>query len=453
MKTTFITTLFIAIWTAHAAEPKVGLNAAPFTTHSLQQVLHNTRDLGLKSLVAHDQLRISPDEQAPRLSTALDKAQRQAVKAALKKADVTLAAGQFPAPADAQGWTRLAQLAVDLTMPCVISTPATTDLATAADIFAARKITLALPCTALPVTTSNLDALTAAVAALPASVGLCLDLVACRQAGLDPAMVLATLDRRVVVICLNDADMATGKGLPLASTDDRSAQRLFQTIRQLNWSGLLSITHDQPDYSAIRQSVLFTVLCLKTPADHIAALRAPIMTTTIADTWARLDTQNPGHWPRPKVVNTSMYRNAIANDNAAITASSPGFNDRESPAKACDQDAKTKYCTPHPTPWLQLQFTQALPAPICAYAITSANDSPSRDPRQWQLLASSDGETWATIDSQRDVAWLGRHEKALFVLKKPSAGPYFRLQIDANSGDKSFQIAELELFIPTTSAP
>ncbi|MDD4540218.1 MAG: discoidin domain-containing protein, partial [Lentisphaeria bacterium] len=443
MKTTLITALLVAMFAVHAAEPTVSLDAAPFTTHSLPQVLQTTRDLGLSALVAHDQLRISPENQAPRFTPALDKAQRQALKAALKAAGVVLAAGQFTAPADAQGWAELAQFAADLGIPRVISTPAAANVATAAAACAARKITLVLPYTTLPAAATGLDALATAVAALPAGVGMCLDLVACRQAGLDPAIVLATLGRRVVVIRLNDADTASGKGLPLAGTDDSSVQRLFQSMRLQNWSGLLSITHDQPDYSAIRQSVLFANLCLKTPADQIAGLRAPIMTTDIADTWALLDTQNPGHWPKPKVVDTSMYRNAITGDNAVATAASPGFNDRESPAKAFDQDAKTKYCTPSPTPWLQLQFTQALPAPVAAYAITSANDAPSRDPRQWQLLASSDGDAWTTIDSQRDVAWFGRHEKALFVLKKPAAGPFFRLLIEANSGDKSFQIAEL----------
>ncbi len=452
MKTTLITALLVTLCAAHAAEPTVSLDAAPFATHSLQQVLQNTRDLGLSAMVAHDQLRISPDDQAALLTPALDSTQRQAVKAALKTAGVTLAAGQFLAPADAQGWAALAQFAADLDMPCVITTPAATDIAAAAAACAARKIALALPCPALPAAATGLDALAATVAALPAGVGICLDLVACRQAGLDPALVLATLGRRIVVIRLNDADLVSGKGLPLASTNDGSVQRLFQTMRRQNWSGLLSITHDQPDYSAIRQSVLFATLCLKTPADHIAALRTPIMTTTIADTWARLDSQTPGHWPKPTVVNTAMYRNAIAGDKAVATASSPGFNDRESVAKAFDQDANSKYCTPSPTPWLQLQFTQAPPAPIHAYAITSANDAPGRDPRQWQLLASSDGVAWTTIDSQKDVVWFGRQEKALFALKKPAAGPFFRLQIEANSGDKSFQIAELELFIPAESA-
>lgn len=451
MKTTLITALLVTLLAVHAAEPTVGLDAAPFTTHSLQEVLQSASDLGLKTIVAHGQLRISREEQAARLTPALNQAQRQAVKASLKAVGVTLAAGQFAAPADAHGWAELARFAAELGMRHVISTPAAADLATAADACAARKITLVLPCPALPGASNKLDSLTAAVAALPSAVGICLDLVACRQAGLDPALVLATLGHHIAIIRLNDADLAGGKGLPLASGDDSSVQRLFQTMRRLDWSGLLSFTHDRPDYGAIRQSVLFTNLCLKTPADKITGLRPPIMTTHIADTWALLDSQNPGHWPKPKVVDTSMYRNAISGDKVIITASSPGFNDREGPAMAFDQDTKTKYCTPPPTPWLQAQFTQALSTPIRAYAITTANDAPGRDPGQWQLLSSADGESWTVIDRQENVAWFGRFEKALFELKEPAAGPFFRLQIEANSGDKSFQIAELELFIPADS--
>ena len=132
MKTTLITALFVAMFAVHAAEPTVSLDAAPFTTHSLQQVLQTTRDLGLSAMVAHDQLRVSPDDQAALLTPALDSAQRQAVKAALKTAGVTIAAGQFTAPADAQGWADLAQFAGDLGILHIISTPTATAIATAA---------------------------------------------------------------------------------------------------------------------------------------------------------------------------------------------------------------------------------------------------------------------------------------------------------------------------------
>jgi hypothetical protein len=37
---------------------------------------------------------------------------------------------------------------------------------------------------------------------------------------------------------------------------------------------------------------------------------------------------------------------------------------------------------------------------IKRFAITSANDAPARDPKNWEFQGSNDGATWTTLDSR-----------------------------------------------------
>ena len=87
---------------------------------------------------------------------------------------------------------------------------------------------------------------------------------------------------------------------------------------------------------------------------------------------------------------------------------------------------------------------------LTGYALTSADDMPGRDPRDWRLLGSRDGEkTWDVLDSRLNEVFGGRFEKRTFTLTTPAAYPIYRLQIDAvaDPGGQltdSIHIAEIE---------
>ncbi len=156
----------------------------------------------------------------------------------------------------------------------------------------------------------------------------------------------------------------------------------------------------------------------------------------------------------------------------------------ESTDMAFDGDAKTKWLsfTP-PAPgkpnWIQWQYLpkeEGLPvinlrrldrlanntenkAPIdyeakkqtralTGYALTSANDAPERDPRDWRLLGSRDnGKTWDTLDARSKESFAKRLQKRTFTLAKTAAYPLYRLEIDsvASPDDaNSVQLAGLE---------
>ena len=87
----------------------------------------------------------------------------------------------------------------------------------------------------------------------------------------------------------------------------------------------------------------------------------------------------------------------ITDQVSAVTASAenpPG----ETAVKAADGDPNTKWLAFATTGWVAYAFDA--PQTVKRYALTSANDSPERDPADWTLQGSDDGTTWTTLDSQ-----------------------------------------------------
>ena len=105
----------------------------------------------------------------------------------------------------------------------------------------------------------------------------------------------------------------------------------------------------------------------------------------------------------------------------------------EKPAKAFDGNKGSKWLAFTPTAWLQVEAPAAVkPA---AYALTSANDEPPRDPKSWKLLGSDDGQTFVELDARADQVFAGRFRQLTFKLDLARAYRYFRLQVVANNGD------------------
>lgn len=93
--------------------------------------------------------------------------------------------------------------------------------------------------------------------------------------------------------------------------------------------------------------------------------------------------------------------------------------------------------------WMQLQY--ATPQYSGAYTLTSANDSPGRDPKSWQLLGSDDGISWTVLDQQTNQSFANRYQTNKYVFPNTTAYSYYRLNILANNGDGLFQCAEWRL--------
>jgi hypothetical protein len=80
----------------------------------------------------------------------------------------------------------------------------------------------------------------------------------------------------------------------------------------------------------------------------------------------------------------------------------------ETAAQAVDGNVNTKWLVFAPTGWLQVRLDE--PVAVVDYALTSANDAPERDPRDWTLQGSQDGQSWTILDTQTDQLFDSRFQ-------------------------------------------
>lgn len=97
---------------------------------------------------------------------------------------------------------------------------------------------------------------------------------------------------------------------------------------------------------------------------------------------------------------------------------------------------------------LQLTVEFDLPHLITHFTISSANDVPARDPLDWQILGSNDGENFTPIFTQSDdeALWTDRLQVIRINLPAPSP-PYKFIRYEVTrTGNANHQMGELEYF-------
>ena len=135
----------------------------------------------------------------------------------------------------------------------------------------------------------------------------------------------------------------------------------------------------------------------------------------------------------------------VVSDQYATTAGP------ESVAKVVDDDPATKYLTRNPTTWIQ--FQTAFQAVVTRYSLTSGNDAPTRDPRDWIFQGSTDGMTWTTLDAQSGQLFAARGLEKEYAVANGTPYPYYRLTVTANNGNTLFQLAEWKLWATILGGP
>jgi predicted alpha-1,2-mannosidase len=123
----------------------------------------------------------------------------------------------------------------------------------------------------------------------------------------------------------------------------------------------------------------------------------------------------------------------------------------ETKEKAVDGNLQTKWLTFNPTGWLQVKLSKA--EKVVDYALTSANDSPGRDPQDWTLQGSNDGSNWTTLDTQTGQSFSDRFQTKEYAIGNDTAYLYYRLNVTRNHGDDIVQLAELQLSTNPTPPP
>lgn len=115
----------------------------------------------------------------------------------------------------------------------------------------------------------------------------------------------------------------------------------------------------------------------------------------------------------------------------------------ETAAHGADGDVTTKWLIFAPNGTLTLTLDE--PAVVRRYAITSANDAPERDPRNWTFEGSNDGQTWTTLDTRSDQLFATRFDTRVFEVDNGTAYRHYRLHVTSVQGGNILQLAELQL--------
>ncbi len=131
-----------------------------------------------------------------------------------------------------------------------------------------------------------------------------------------------------------------------------------------------------------------------------------------------------------------------------IGVSSSASPSGEDATKTFDGSASTKWLIREPTGWIQYHFGGIAWA-VNQYTITSANDYPARDPKDWTFQGSNDGTNWITLDTRSNESFSSRYLKKTYTFTNDTAYKIYRFLVTANSGDPYLQTAEIEMFAGT----
>ncbi|HWM04845.1 MAG TPA: ThuA domain-containing protein [Actinophytocola sp.] len=135
---------------------------------------------------------------------------------------------------------------------------------------------------------------------------------------------------------------------------------------------------------------------------------------------------------------------------ATVTASAEN-PPNETKDKLTDNNENTKWLAFEPNGWVAYQLAE--PAVVTKYSLTSANDSPGRDPKDWALQGSQDGSSWTDVDTRTDEEFPERFQRREFEITNTTAYRHYRLNITENAGEPLIQLADWGLFTADSEPP
>ena len=128
-----------------------------------------------------------------------------------------------------------------------------------------------------------------------------------------------------------------------------------------------------------------------------------------------------------------------------VTASSENVAEHAGMTQAFDDNSRTSWQALEANPSIQYHFSGGKSYTVGLYTVTSAGDSPQRDPKDWALQGSNDCSNWVTLDNRANETFAWRQYTKVY--KAYNATPYacYRLNIRANHGASTTQLSEIEL--------
>ncbi|WP_051960111.1 PKD domain-containing protein [Sphingobacterium sp. ML3W] len=122
---------------------------------------------------------------------------------------------------------------------------------------------------------------------------------------------------------------------------------------------------------------------------------------------------------------------------------SSGADANEGSKKLIDNDVLTKIFVGEVRMPYFAQFVFYQPRIINAYTLTSGNDADTRDPKNWEIQGSDDGEKWITLDSQEDQLFDARNLSVTYTFNNVREFIYYRYLITSVRDGGNYQMSEL----------
>jgi hypothetical protein len=132
-----------------------------------------------------------------------------------------------------------------------------------------------------------------------------------------------------------------------------------------------------------------------------------------------------------------------------VSASGENARGGEVAASLIDGSIYSKWLTFSGTARLDFRFSR--PAAVGSYELTSANDFQGRDPRDWRLSGSQDGQRWTVLDARSDEVFAARRESRVFRIRRADQAVYrhYRLETTRNAGSaQQTQLARIRFLRP-----
>ncbi|WP_216586468.1 GH92 family glycosyl hydrolase [Streptomyces brasiliscabiei] len=137
-----------------------------------------------------------------------------------------------------------------------------------------------------------------------------------------------------------------------------------------------------------------------------------------------------------------------------VRASGENTGSGEVKENLVDGESATKWLTFQPTGWAEFDLDR--PAKVVTYALTSANDFETRDPKDWTLKGSTDGKEWKTLDTRTGESFEERFRTKSYDIPGDAAAEYrhYRLDITRNNGASMItQLADVQFSTGGGQAP
>lgn len=124
---------------------------------------------------------------------------------------------------------------------------------------------------------------------------------------------------------------------------------------------------------------------------------------------------------------------------------SGGAGATEGSSKLVDNNYNTKFFVGGFPAGFEMQLIFSSAHIVGSYTLTSGNDLPDRDPKDWQLLGSNDGFTWYVLDVRTGQTFESRNQTRLFRTTNANAYSRYKIYVSANNGSVDFQTSEWRL--------